>query len=279
MIKLRAAREEDLPRLRELWQKGFSEGLDCDYFFEHCFAPGHVESSLVLLDDEVVQSMVFFLPTFWYDGEKDDYGPLPYLVGLTTDKGRRHQKYASWLVETACDFMTEKGAGGVWTLLGEKQLELFFSIQGFWALPCAATCAVKRSALHEPVGTIRHAAPEAYEQVRETFLRGRSHVVAGPLVASIQRDLAERKRGGMFLMDLDGEAACAIAVRQGENICVRELLCQETQQEAALALLARELPAECYIVGNTSDVGMLRLMNDFAKMERPSGYLGCGVWI
>ena len=129
-IKLRAARETDLPRLKTLWRASFPDCAADTYFFEHCFVPGHVESSLVLLMDGKIQSMVFFLPTFWYD-EAHGYGPAPCLVGLATDPDCRRRQYASWLVETACDFMVEKGAGGIWTMLPDDTLELFF-------FPCRA---------------------------------------------------------------------------------------------------------------------------------------------
>ena len=70
MIKLRAGRVWDLPRLRTLWREGFPHSVSDEYFFEHCFAPDHVESSLVLLEDGMIQSAVYFLPTFWYDEKK-----------------------------------------------------------------------------------------------------------------------------------------------------------------------------------------------------------------
>ena len=82
-LKLRAARIWDLPRLRALWRMGFPGGISDEYFFAHCFVPDHVESSLVLLEDGMIQSAVYFLPTFWYDRE-DRYMPVPCLVGLST---------------------------------------------------------------------------------------------------------------------------------------------------------------------------------------------------
>ena len=87
-ISLRAAGVEDLPRLRELWRKRFGEENEA-WFFQHCFVPEHVESSLVLLEDGVVQSMVFLLPAFWYSGTQDRYAPAPCLVGLATDPACR----------------------------------------------------------------------------------------------------------------------------------------------------------------------------------------------
>ena len=135
-ISLRAAKAEDLPRLRVLWRESFGEEHEA-WFFRQCFVPGHVESSLVLLEDGIVQSMVFLLPAFWYSGAQDRYAPAPCLVGLATDPVRRHQNYAGWLVETACDFLVEKGAGGVWTLLPDNTLELFSRSRGSgrWGAP------------------------------------------------------------------------------------------------------------------------------------------------
>ena len=76
-ISLRAAKAEDLPRLRVLWRESFGEEHEA-WFFRQCFVPGHVESSLVLLEDGIVQSMVFLLPAFWYSGAQDRYAPAPY---------------------------------------------------------------------------------------------------------------------------------------------------------------------------------------------------------
>ncbi len=275
-LKLRAGRVWDLPRLRTLWRMGFPGGISDEYFFAHCFVPDHVESSLVLLEDGMIQSAVYFLPTFWYD-QDDRYMPVPCLVGLSTAKDRQHRQYASWLVETACDFMVEKGAGGVWTLLPDDSLELFFAMQGFWTMPEREQFTLERSALPAPSGEIHRVEPEDYEQMREVLLRGKNHVVSGELVASIQRDMAERGGGGMFLMDADGAPACAVVTRAGADAELQELLCPEEKRPAALALLAKELPAERYTMGtHSSPCGMLRLMNGFAKMEQPQGYLGCG---
>ncbi len=322
-MKLRAGRVWDLPRLRTLWRMGFPGGISDEYFFAHCFVPDHVESSLVLLEDGMIQSAVYFLPTFWYD-QDDRYMPAPCLVGLSTAKDRQHRQYASWLVETACDFMVEKGAGGVWTLLPDDSLELFFAMQGFWTMPEREQFILERSALPEPSGEIHRVEPEDYEQMREVLLRGKNHVVSGELVASIQRDMAERSGGGpsgeihrvepedyeqmrevllrgknhvvsgelvasiqrdmaersgggMFLMDVGGAPACAVVTRAGADTELQELLCPAEKRPAALALLAKELPAERYTMGtHSSPCGMLRLMNGFAKMEQPQGYLGCG---
>lgn len=276
-LKLRAAREGDLPRLRALWRQNFPGGVSDTFFFDRCFAPDHVESSLVLLEDGMIQSAVYFLPTFWYDAAGDRYLPAPCLVGLSTAKERVHKQYASWLVETACDFLVEKGAGGVWTLLPDDALELFFSMQGFWTMPAREHFVIERSTLPEASGEIHRVEPEDYEKMREILLRGKSHVVSGDMVASIQRDMAERAGGGMFLMDADGVPVCAIAEKAGDDVELQELLCPAEKREAALALLAAELPAGRYTMGEHSDpCGMLRFMNQLAKMEHPEGYLGCG---
>ena len=274
-ISLRAAGVEDLPRLRELWRKSFGEENEA-WFFQHCFVPEHVESSLVLLEDGVVQSMVFLLPAFWYSDTQDRYAPAPCLVGLATDPACRHQNYAGWLVETACDFLVEKGAGGVWTLLQDNTLELFFSMQGFWTLGHAAEEPFLETDLPDCSGICRRSPPEAYERLREKLLQGRDHVVLGPALTALQRELAERSGGGLFQVALPlGGTACAIAAKAGGTAVIRELLGAEGQEREALALLTRALKANQCV--RCVPLGMLRLMNGFAKMERPEGYLGCGL--
>ena len=272
-IKLRAARETDLPRLKTLWRECFPDAAAGACFFERCFVPGHVESSLVLLIDGEIKSMVFFLPTFWYD-ESHGYGPAPCLTGLATAAKCRRKSYASWLVETACDFMVEKGAGAVWTLLPDDALELFFSMQGFWTMPRSAVRAWEAAALPKSMGTIRRAEPEEYECRREKLLQGKNHIVAGNLVAALQRDIAERGGGGMFLLELPDGIACAIARMQGDTVRVEELLCPQGAREEALSLLAAQLHARRCV--EQEGCGMLRLLNRFAEMKQPEGYLGCG---
>ncbi len=278
MLKLRAGRVWDLPRLKTLWREGFPNSVSDEYFFEHCFVPDHVESSLVLLEDGMIQSAVYFLPAFWYDEKKDSYAPAPCLVGLTTDLQHRHKKYASWLVETACDFMVEKGAGAVWTLLPNDELELFFSMQGFWTMEQQESFLVDSARLPQAVGKIRRAEPEEYDQARERLLMGKNHIVGGALVSSIQRDLAERAEGGMFLMQINGADLCAIVQKKGDTVCLLELLCPEEKRLAALALVASEVPGAHYSVyGDNKLCGMLRMMNEYnQKLEHPQGYLGCG---
>lgn len=274
-ISLRAAKAEDLPRLRVLWRESFGEEHEA-WFFRQCFVPGHVESSLVLLEDGIVQSMVFLLPAFWYSGAQDRYAPAPCLVGLATDPVRRHQNYAGWLVETACDFLVEKGAGGVWTLLPDNTLELFFAKQGFWSVGSAAEKTFGAADLPESCGVCRRSSSEAYERRREKFLQGRSHVVLGPALTALQRELAERSGGGLFQITLPGgETACAIAFKRGGTAVIRELLGAAGREQEAMALLARALETEQCVY--STPLGMLRLMGCCAKMERPEGYLGCGL--
>ena len=277
-IQLRAAREEDLPRLKQLWQKTVSIPLHCDTFFAQCFVPDQVQSGLVLLEDGVVQSMTVLLPTFWYDAEMDRYGPAPYVMTVATDEDRRHRKYGSWVLETACDFMVEKGAAALWTVLPDPSLELFFTAQGFWDLAKRPALSWDRKELSAAEGRLSRAEPEEYEAVREKILRGKSHIVAGSLLTALQRDLAEHGRGGMFCGELEDQPVCILAVRQGDTVEIAELLCEEAREKQAVSLLAELLPAERYTV-REHPLGMLRKMNQFAKMERPTGYLGCGLLI
>ena len=274
-IRLRAAQEEDLPRLKELWREAFDEDLIGTHQFETCFVPDQVQSSLVLLEDDVIRSMAFFLPTFWYDTEKG-YSPAPCLVGLATDRTRCHRKYASWLVETACDFMVEKGAGGVWTLLQDDALEIFFSMQGFWTMPDAGLQTFAAAEL--PGGAeICRTQPAEYDRVRERLLHGCNHVVMGPVVTAWQRELAERGSGGMFLARVGGEEACVLATVCGDTVHVHEILCADEKRPVVLGAVAQALGGKKCVVHRP--FGMLRLMNRFAEMERPQGYLGCGIMI
>lgn len=276
-LKLRAARTGDRLRIEGLWRDAFPDGLRAEHFLEQYFVPDHVESSLVLLEDGVLESMVFFLPTFWYDGTTDDFAPAPCLMGLTTNRKRRGLGYAGWLVETACDFLVEKGAGAVWTVLPDDGLETFFAMQGFWTLPKTECFSVERASLPPVSGRICRAEPEEYDQVREALLRGKSHVVAGEVFSAFQRDSAEHAGGGMFLAETGSGAGCVIAARQGDAVEIRELLCSAEARPAVLALLAEELPGARYTMeAQSRTCGMLRLMNRFARLEKPAGYLGCG---
>ena len=130
--------------------------------------------------------------------------------------------------------------------------------------------------LPESCGVCRRSSSEAYERRREKFLQGRSHVVLGPALTALQRELAERSGGGLFQITLPGgETACAIAFKKGGTAVIRELLGAAGQEREAMALLARALETEQCVY--STPLGMLRLMGCCAKMERPEGYLGCGL--
>ena len=171
-------------------------------------------------------------------------------------------------------FAVEKGAGGIWTMLPDDTLELFFSMQGFWTLPKAAARAYTAAELPKGTGRLRRAEPEEYERQREKLLQGKNHIVAGNLVAALQQAMAARRGGGMFLMELHGAPVCAIAAKNDAVAQVWELLCPEQVRGEALALLAEELHAARCVV--QSGCGILRLLNRFAELKRPEGYLGCG---
>lgn len=94
-ISLRAAKAEDLPRLRVLWRESFGEEHEA-WFFRQCFVPGHVESSLVLLEDGIVQSMVFLLPRSGTAARRIAMPRRPAWWGWRRDPVRRHQNLC-WL--------------------------------------------------------------------------------------------------------------------------------------------------------------------------------------
>ena len=223
-ISLRAAKAEDLPRLRVLWRESFGEEHEA-WFFRQCFVPGHVESSLVLLEDGIVQSMVFLLPAFWYSGAQDRYAPAPCLVGLATDPVRRHQNYAGWLVETACDFLVEKRGWRRLDAAAGQYAGAFFREAGVLVGGERRRKTFGAADLPESCGVCRRSSSEAYERRREKFLQGRSHVVLGPALTALQWELAERSGGGLFQITLPGgETACAIAFKKGGTAVIRELL-------------------------------------------------------
>lgn len=278
-IKLRAGKEKDLPRLYTLFQRAFPERGAADLFLQTCFVPGRVENNLVLLDDDGVESALLFLPTFYYDGDTDEYAPAPYLAFLATNEEKRRRGYAGWLVETACDFLREKGAGAVWTISPgiATMSDLFFVRRGFWRMDATRCDSVSADAFPVAHGTIRRAAAEEYDGVRERILRGRSHIVYGAETVSFLQHNIERHGGGLFILEMDGGAACAAAFPcGGGTVRVCELLCDTVKRPAALALLDSVFHAASYVDGDLR-CGYMMKFHCTAALEVPRAYLGCGV--
>ena len=237
MTETGLARQEELPRLRELWQLacGDEEAL-IDGFFARWGGPDRL---LTLREGGVAMSMLALLPmeAVTASGQR---AALPYVYALATDPAQRGKGYAKKLLDYAADRARDMGAAGICTVPAQPSLHKFFASAGYGE--CFA--ARRWIAAMDPSAAAGEAAnlgAAEYARLRETLLKGVPHGAWDGELTAIQESFSQSSGGGLYRLRLAEGPGCAAVERHGGMAVAKELLCPAGTLPQAAALLARQL--------------------------------------
>lgn len=242
MSRLRTSREQDVPKLRELWKLAFGDEENyIHHFFARYYAP---ERMLVLEEDGQVQAM-----TAWFDmpvvSAQGQVFPSAYLYAVATHPDCRGRGLAGQLLAFADQWLKERGFACVTTVPARPDLHVFFGKNGFaeqFAL--AREEYIPPEAVDNPTALKRVDARE-YGSLRESALAGVSHVAYAPAALDYQAGVCALSGGGLYRV---GEEGCTCVELAGDEVFVKELLVFPPEREAALAAIARTHPGKHYHV-------------------------------
>lgn len=245
MIEIRPAQPGEIARQRELWKLAFG---DTDTYIDYFYAHAEESQVLVLLEDNVVWTMVALYPVTLSmpDGRT---ATSAYVYALATHPDARKKGFGRFILSYVDFFLKEKGIDSVTIVPAEPSLYKFFATTGF--SPCFSTRKVEL--LRTMVGTpgdgdtMEPISPTEYERIREKSLSGTFHVSYGESLIGYQRGLSQMAKGDLYRLTVDGvEGVAAAEYLDSDTVMVKELLLPAAKMEGAAALLAEHMPAVRY---------------------------------
>ena len=290
MVEIRTSRPEEMEAQKALWHSAFGdEPRYIDWFYQCC---GRPESLLVLLEDGKLASMLALLPqTLMLSG--GERASACYIYALATDPAARSRGYGRQLLCHVDTYVKGLGVDCATVVPAEPSLFKFFGTVNF--APCFATR--KLELLRDMVGKdaggacARKVEPEEYNRLRDAQLDGLPGVRYGEELIRYQQGLCRMSGGGLYRVEVDGQAGCAAAEYVDEgSVLFKELLIAPDKMARAVAALAQQLPGVRYHVRTPAGwdglpgsyiqpFGMIKWYNEEKRQQwgqDSKGYMGLG---
>lgn len=293
MNELRTARESELSRIKEIWQRCFAgEEIYTEHYFRHRFSPEHIA---VLLQEGRIVSILTMIPV-WLSapGGSKEEGSMFY--GIATDPAEQGKGYAGQLINYANQLLTERGSGFSVLVPAAEDLFGFYEKLGYradfflkeWVFsreeivqmarkPISAAAAAKTV---EAAGGVTAAVTaereteeiqafvineDLYQETREAHCAGFPHLSYGLKEISYQQKTARLTGADLWGFVRNGRRGCAaLEWIDEERLMVKELLVNKADLAAALLALSERYPAKEYhlrlpvSLGNTIPDGKVR---------------------
>lgn len=275
MLQLRTSRTQDVPFLKKLWKLAFGdEDAYIDHFFTRYYTP---ERMLVLEENGSVRAMTawFDMPLALADGT---LVPSAYLYAVATHPDCRGKGFAGRLLSFAARWLKEQGFSCLTTVPARPDLHLFFGQNGFeehFAL-YQREYHPTQAAIPAPLAAVDVA---RYNDLRKALLQNTDHIAYSPEAMHYQQGVCALSGGNLYRI---GEDSCACVEVAGDEVFVKELLCPEQEQNAALAAIAKAHPARRYRVrtpycgqGEKTDFAMVQWLTPAPeRTPQHAPYLG-----
>lgn len=245
MIALRTGLPQDVPRQRELWQLAFG---DSDDYLDYVYAHQDLAEIVVLLDDDLIQSMTFLYPmtVALPDGTT---ATSAYIYALATHPDARGKGYAGMLLQYVDFILAERGIDCVTTVPAMPSLHQFFESNGFQPGFSTQKLDISREILPPPgpEDTIVPIEGAQYQALRTQLLAGSFHIDYPTAMLDYQAGVSQMFSGNLYRMEVDGIPGVCVAERHSPHLVVtKECLLPPAQMAKGVALLAQVLPAQQY---------------------------------
>ena len=228
-MTVRHYRKEDIPAMRALWRRVFSEDerfLDA-FFALLCDIGG---AAVALGEDGTLYGAAYALTGYELlaDGQSPHVG---YVYAVAVEETARGRGIGAALTKKAAAICREREAVIVATLPASEPLYGFYEkqIAARHLLRRERRCAAARPALE-----LMKLSTTEYMLWRESLLRGKAHIHLSYPMLEAQRALCEVYGGGLYATS-DGILAC---YREGDSLVVREILCAAGEPEDSAASAA-----------------------------------------
>lgn len=236
-ILCRASREQEVPRLKELWRLCFGDEEEyIDHYFTTYYRP---ERALVLEAEGEVWSMLLTFP-FLLTQKEGTQCPACYIYAFCTHPQVQGRGYGRSLLAFAEKQAKKEGCSAAVMVPGEESLFRFYETLGYRSLGWLREAELFPTAEDElrPVPCTA----EAYHARRESLLSGTPHVSYDGETLAYQERLCRSSGGGFFLL---GQGAAAVEPEE-DTLFVKELL--YPQPEAGVSALLTHFHAKNAVV-------------------------------
>lgn len=247
MIQMRKAGPEERGAVAALWGAVFGDDAAfLDAFYRLC-AP--YEKTMVLLEDGALRA-ILCAPEVTLRCPNGRALRCGYMYALATDPIARGRGFGGDLMRYGAACLKSAGADCALLVPAEPSLFRFFDALGYSPAFSHIRRELPRDSISAPAGEDRleRLSPAAYNALRREHLAGRLYVDYSDGLAAFQQELSRSCGGDLHRLILPGGTGCAAVEPDGDTVTVKELLCAAADVPRAAALLAREYPAERYVL-------------------------------
>lgn len=246
MINIRPSTPDEIPLQKDLWKKCFGDSdAYIDIFYQKfCTA----EQVLVVEDEGEIDSMLAVLPSSiaFPDGTS---APVGYVYALSTSPYMQGKGHARQLLRYADEFMQKRGMKAMTLVPASPSLHRFFENVGMEECFSTRKYETLSSGLTGDTagGTMTPIAAQEYNQIRERYLKDTFHVTYTDHMIHFQQIGSHLGYGDIYRIEIGDEVGCvAIEYVQKRRLLVKELLISPDKMQAAVEVIASQLPASRY---------------------------------
>ena len=235
-VVLRCSRPGDEPALKTLWKLVFGDGdALIGAFFDTLYIPG---GAVVAVRGDEILSAAHLLRGVTLRSAGGDGTPAAYFYALAT-LPRERGRGLGRAVTAECIRLSRARGETLCLMPGDEGLRRWY------ARSCGLTELSRRDTLTLPcirpaeTGASRQLTPAQYRARREAFLAGTAHADLPENFFRFQAALCALSGGGGLLELRRGDlSALACGERDGDTLCLKELLTSGNRDQAAAALAA-----------------------------------------
>lgn len=285
MIEMRRARPEEKRAVADLWGRVFGDDEAFLKEFYRLCVP--YERLLVMVEDGVVHT-ILCAPEISLHCPNGKSLKAGYMYALATEPELRGRGFGKDMMRYGEVYLKGLGADCAILVPAEPSLFRFFDELGY----VPAFSHIRQELLAEDVAApgegdrMSPAAPAGYNDIRRGWLEGRLYTDCCDELVEFQQMLSQAAGGDIWRLELPGGIGCAAVELVDGMPVVKELLCAPEDVDRGVALLAKQYPAERYVLrlppwcgrlGERVTWGAIRWLYDHHSPWCPpgeDGYLG-----